>query len=160
MFLEQIQCLHLPPQVIKICQLHQQYLHFHYHQSVPHHLNLHYYLYVHYHLNLHLSPPPPPPDMSAEDTPKQSMDLMDDTIDYYIIEPAAPEPHPRAPQVETTPIQCYDRDVILEQDVENGWEKPEINETPDQGPFIGTPGLNLKTKSRKPEDFFNNFFDN
>ena len=36
---------------------------------------------------------------------------------------------------------------------------PDINEIPDQGPFIGTPGLNLDTESRKPEDFFNNFFD-
>ena len=55
-----------------------------------------------------LSPPPAPPDLSTEDVPNQSINLMNDTIDYYKIEPAAAEPSPRAPQVETTPIQCYD----------------------------------------------------
>ena len=56
-------------------------------------------------------------------------------------------------------MQCHNRDGILEGDIDNGWEKPDIDELPDQGPFIGTPGLNLDTESRKPEDFFNYFFD-
>ena len=47
----------------------------------------------------------------------------------------------------------------MAEDIDNGWEKQDINEVPDQGPFIGTPGLNLDTEIRKPEDFFNNFFD-
>ena len=48
----------------------------------------------------------------------------------------------------------------MEEDVENGWERPEINEIPYHGPFLVTPGLNLDTESRKQEDFFNTFFDN
>ena len=105
-----------------------------------------------------LSPPPASPDISTEDTPNQSIDLMNDTIDYYEVEPApAPPPHTRRPG--ETPIQCYDRDVILEGDIENGWERLEIDEIPDHGPFLVTPGLDLDTESRKPEDFFNNVFD-
>ena len=45
------------------------------------------------------------------------------------------------------------------EDIDNGWEKPDIDELPDQGPFLGTPRFNLDTESRKLEDFFNNFFD-
>ena len=86
-----------------------------------------------------LSPEPAPQDLSTEDTPDQSMGLMDDTIDFYVIEPALAPP-PIAPQVDATPIQCYDKDVVLDQDVENGWEKPEIIEIPDHGPFLDTPG--------------------
>ena len=47
----------------------------------------------------------------------------------------------------------------MAEDIDNGWEKLDIDEVPDQGLFIGTPGLNLDTESRKPENFFNNFFD-
>ena len=70
-----------------------------------------------------LSPEPAPKDLNTEDIPDQSMDLMDNTQDYYIIEPVT-SPPPTAPQVNATPIQCYDQDVALDQDVENGWEKP------------------------------------
>ena len=68
-----------------------------------------------------LSPLPASPDISTEDTPNQSMDLMNDTIDYYVVEPAPAQPPHRGCPVET-PIQCYDQDVILEEDIENGWE--------------------------------------
>ena len=47
----------------------------------------------------------------------------------------------------------------MAEDIDNSWEKLDIDEVPDQGPFKETPGLNLDTESRKPEDFFNNFFD-
>ena len=105
-----------------------------------------------------LSHEPAPKDLNTEDIPDQSMDLMDNTQGYYVIEPGTTPP-PTAPQVDATSIQCYDQDVVLDQDVENGWKKPEINEIPDHGPFLDTPVPNLDTESRKREDFFNNFFD-
>ena len=105
-----------------------------------------------------LSPTPssPGPDINTEDTRNQS---MDDTIDRYLIERDVPRCLGRQGLEEERPIQCYDQDVIVAEDINNGCEKPDIDEVSDQGPFIGTPGLNLDTESRKPEDFFNNFFD-
>ena len=81
-----------------------------------------------------------------------------ETKDYYIVEPV-PTPPPTVPEVNTTPIHNYAQDVVLEEDVENGWEKLEIGEISDHGPFIDTHGPNLDTESRKLEDFFNNLFD-
>ena len=67
---------------------------------------------------------------------------MDDTIDWYLIERDVPRRRlGRRGLEEERPIQCYNQDVILAEDIDKGWEKPDIDEVPDQGPFIGTPGL-------------------
>ena len=99
--------------------------------------------------------PSPGPDITTEDTQNES---MGQTIDWYEIERDVPRQLGRRGPEETS-VQCYNRDVIVVEDIDNSWGKMDINAIPNQGPFIGTPGLNLDTKSRKPEDFFNNLFD-
>ena len=58
-----------------------------------------------------------------------------------------------------TPISNYSRDTELEDDVLNGWMRVENDQVPDHGPFTEVEGLNFSTESRKPEDFFNQLFD-
>ena len=53
----------------------------------------------------------------------------------------------------------YERDIDLQEDIDNGWERVENDQVPDYCPFIGNEGLNMNTASRYPEDFFNNSFD-
>ena len=87
---------------------------------------------------------------NTEDTPNQSMELIDDKKDYYVVVPV-PTTHPTAPEINTSPIQNYAWDIIFEEDVENGWEKVENDQILDHGPFLDIPGPNLDTKRRKPE---------
>ena len=86
----------------------------------------------------------------------------EDTNDYYIIDSPSVTPQDdwyNEVYNEVSPIHNYARDSINPEDSENGWEKIEINQEPDYGPFLDTPGLNLNTDSCNSEDFFNNLFD-
>ena len=80
----------------------------------------------------------------------------EDTNDYYIID--SPSVTTQAYN-EVSPMHNYARDSINPEDSENGWEKIEIDQEPNYGSFLDTPGLNLNTDSCNPEDFFNNLFD-
>ena len=57
------------------------------------------------------------------------------------------------------PIINYDRDIELQEDIDDGWEKILNDQVPDYCHFIGHQGLNMGTISRNPEDFFNELFD-
>ena len=57
------------------------------------------------------------------------------------------------------PIVNYDKDIELQEDIDNGCVKVENDQLPDQCLFIGNEGLNMNTTSSNPEDFFNNLFD-
>ena len=57
------------------------------------------------------------------------------------------------------PIVNCERDIDLQEDIDNGWIRVENDEVPDHCHFIGHEGLNMNTVSCNPEDFFNNLFD-
>ena len=57
------------------------------------------------------------------------------------------------------PISNFSRDTELEEDILNGWKKVENDEVPNHSPFTYFDGLNFSTKSRNPEDFINQLFD-
>ena len=82
----------------------------------------------------------------------------DEINDYYITDTASPPSLPN--EYETTQIQNYSRDTIIQEDVCNGWEKVDQDDKPDYGPFMATCGIKFDTDSCNPEDFFNNLFDN
>ena len=63
------------------------------------------------------------------------------------------------PQHVQYPIANYERDIDLQEDIDNGWEMVDNDQVPDYCHFIGNEGLNMNTTSRNPEDFFNNLFD-
>ena len=94
------------------------------------------------------------PPNSVQDT--LSSDL-EDTNDYYEVQT---ELQNTDSNLQFTPIVNYPRDEILDCDVKQGWEKIQPDIIPDHCPFTGSPGLNMSTDSRLPEDFFNDIFDN
>ena len=81
---------------------------------------------------------------------------VEDTNDYYEVQTELPNTDSN---VQFTPIVNYQRDEILDCDVEQGWEKIQPDIIPDHCPFTGTQGINMSTDSRLPEDFFNDIFD-
>ena len=74
--------------------------------------------------------------------------------DYVIETEKNPTPH----HVEY-PIVNYERDINLQEDIDNEWERVENDQVPDYCFFIGNEGLSMNTTSHNPEDFFNNLFD-
>ena len=75
-------------------------------------------------------PQSPGPDETNNHAQNESMDQM---IDWYEIERDVLRPLGRR-GLEETPVQCYNRDVILVEDIDNSWEKLDIDEVPDHGP--------------------------
>ena len=91
------------------------------------------------------------PNLENNDT---SLD-NDTDQEVYLIE----REQNRAPQHVQYPIVNYQRDIDLQEDIDNGWKRVDNNQVPDYCHFIGNEGLNMNTTSRNPEDFFNNLFD-
>ena len=74
--------------------------------------------------------------------------------DYVIETEQNPTPHHVV-----YPIVNYEREIDLQEDIDNGWERVENDQVPDYCPFIGNEGLNMNTTSSNLEDFLNNLFD-
>ena len=74
--------------------------------------------------------------------------------DYVIVTENNQTPYP----IEYPTVNC-ERDIDLQEDIDNGWIRVENDEVPDHCHFIGHEGLNMNTISCNPEDFFNNLFD-
>ena len=53
----------------------------------------------------------------------------------------------------------YERDIDLQEDIDNGWERIGNDQILDYCPFIRNEGLNMNTTSRNLKDFFINLFD-
>ena len=81
--------------------------------------------------------------------------LINTEQDGHIIET---EQNP-TPHHDEYPIVNYERDIDLQEDIDNGCERVENDQVPDYCPFIGNEGLNMNTTSRNLEDFSNNLFD-
>ena len=75
--------------------------------------------------------------------------------DDYIIETE----NNQTPDAIEYPIVNYERDIGLQEDIDNGWIRVDNDQFPDHCDFIGNKGLNMNTPSCNLEDFFNNLFD-
>ena len=79
----------------------------------------------------------------------------DNQEDDYVIETKNNQtPYP----IEYPIVNC-ERDIDLQENIDNGQIRVENNKVPDHCHFIGHEGLNMNTVSCNPEDFFNNLFD-
>ena len=86
---------------------------------------------------------------------QENVTSSDNEEDDYIIETKNNE----SPDPIEYPIVNYERDIDLQEDIDNGWIRVDNDQLPDHCHFIGTEGLNINTTLHNPEDFFNNLFN-
>ena len=96
---------------------------------------------------------PPEYFRNGQDDPTNSDN--DDQEDDYLIETENNQtPYP----IEYLIVNC-ERDIDLQEDINNGMIRVENDKVPDHCHFIGHEGLNMNTTSHNLEDFFNNLFN-
>ena len=96
-----------------------------------------------------------PPEYFGNGQENATSSDNDNEEDDYIIETE----NNQTPDAIQYQIVNYERDVDLQEDIDNGWIRVENDQLPDPCHFIGNEGLNMNMISHNPEDFFNNLFD-
>ena len=95
-----------------------------------------------------------PPEYFGNGQENGTSSYNDNEQDHDIIETE----NNQTPDAIQYSIINYERDINLQEDIDDGWIRVENNQLPDHCHFIGNEGLNMNT-SHNPEDFFNNLFD-
>ena len=100
--------------------------------------------------------PFPPEYFTNEQNDQTSSDNETETEQNdYIIQTETNETHVPVQY----PTSNYEKDIELQEDIDNGWVRVDNDQLPNHCHFIGNEGLNMNTTSCNPEDFFNNLFD-